>query len=119
MNEKYRRTTIFQWNANSLRTKMADFRKLVAEFKFPVIAISEAHTDDQFRLAGYASYSSKRSRGPSRALICVNQQYDSTFLCASSSDGPEFVACKVRFGEKTLSVISIYIEAVIAVTCRY
>lgn len=49
MNEECRRTTIFQWNANTLRTKMGDFRKLVAEFKFPVLQFLKdtrmTHTD--------------------------------------------------------------------------
>lgn len=47
-------------------------------------------------------------------MICVNKQWNSSFLY-TSSDGPEYVACKVRFGEKVLSVISIYIEPAIAI----
>lgn len=53
MDNWYRQTAIIQWNANGLHTKNADFRKHVAEFEFPILAISKARVPGNVRIANY------------------------------------------------------------------
>lgn len=116
MTDVYKRTSIFQWNANGLRTKSGDFRQFVAQFCFPILAISEARVDSSFRLANYVLYKSTRPGGPSRCLLGIRKDLVSTLLFSSTSDVPEYVACQVRVGRMTLTVVSIYIEPQISMT---
>lgn len=110
MNNCYQNVAIFQWNANSLRSKWADFRKLVAQFSFPVLCITEAGVDNVFRLANYVVYTSSRSSGLSRAMICVRRDLPSALLSATASDIPEYVACEVRFGRVNITIVSVYLQ---------
>lgn len=49
MNKSYETTAIFQWNANGLRSKSGDFRHFIAQYQFPILALSEARVNDDFR----------------------------------------------------------------------
>lgn len=109
MDNWYAQTAIFQWNANGLTSKSSDFRKLVAQYSFPLIAISEARVSNSFRLANYVIYTSSRPSGHSRAMLCVRKDVVSTLVYASDSDVPEYVVCKVKFDQICVTIASIYL----------
>lgn len=110
MDSWYGKAAIFQWNCNGLRGKSGDFRKLVAQYKFPILCISEARSEPGFRLANYVVYTSLRANGPSRAMICVRKDIPSMLVASSAGVAPEFVRCKVIFGKLTMSVVSAYLQ---------
>lgn len=111
MNSRYENVVIFQWNANSLRSKSADFRKLVAQYSFPVLCIQEAGVRDDFRISNYITYKSSRPSGNSRTMLCVRKDLPSHLIQSSSSDFPEYVACKVYLAKKCITIVSIYLQA--------
>ena len=111
MNSRYDNVFIYQWNANSLRNKSADFRKLLAQHNFPVLCIQEAGVRDDFRLSNYVIYKSSRRAGNSRAMLCVRKDLPSYLIQSSDSDIPEFVACKISFRNRSVIVISLYLQA--------
>lgn len=110
MNSWYRRSIMFQWNCNGLRGKMGDFHTFVAQYISPVLRISEARTERNFRLANYVVYTSDRGVAPSRAMLCVRQDIPSVLVASSSTQAPEFVRCKVVLGNTTVTIVSVYIE---------
>lgn len=93
---------ILQWNANSLRSKSADFRKLVAQHAFPALFLVEAGGDSHHRLANYFVYTSSRSAGLSIAMICVRKNLPSVELGASTPNIPDF---EVQIASVSISVI--------------
>lgn len=111
MNSRFTGVSIFQWNANGLKGKLGDFRRLVLEQKFPILAISEGRLNANFRLSNYVIYSSSRPHNkPSRAILCVRKDITCCLVEASSGDLPEYVACKVQFGSLIFNVVSVYAE---------
>lgn len=110
MNNRYKNVSIFQWNANSLRRKCADFRKLLVQYNFPILCIQEAGISDDFRLSNYVIYKSSRQGAISRVLLCVRKDLPSYQIHSSDSDFPEFVACKVSFGKLCITVINLYLQ---------
>lgn len=66
--------------------------------------------NDDFRLSNYVIYKSSRRSGPSRVHLCVRKDLPSHQVHSSDSDFPEFVACKVSFGEQCITVINFYLQ---------
>lgn len=111
MNKSYETTAIFQWNANGLRSKSGDFRHFIAQYQFPILALSEARVNDDFRLSNYVTYKSQRLNGLSRAMLCVRKDLPSSLVASSDDcDAPEYVTCKVLFGRVSVCLSSVYIE---------
>lgn len=73
MDSVYKHGVLFQWNANSLRQKCPDMRHFFAQYSFPILAVTEDRTGNNFRLSNYFIYSSSRPLGPPRAMMCVRK----------------------------------------------
>lgn len=109
MAELYKNTTIVQWNARGLRSKMGDLRELLYTKKFPVLAINEAGVPDTFRISQYVNYISRRPQGMSRAMLCVRQDIPALLMERSETDTCGFVKCKVCFGAVVVTVVCVYL----------
>lgn len=116
MDNWYNRTAIFQWNANGLQMRCGDFRQFISKYNFPILAITEARVDGNFRLSNYMIYMSTRPLGKSRAMLCVRKDLPSVLLHKSSSDIPEYVICKVQIGKISVIIASIYMQPVTPVS---
>lgn len=116
MPDLYSHIGIFQWNANGLRQKSGDLRQFLKKNTIPILALTEARVDDDFRLSNYVQYKSSRQNGQSRAMLAVQKDLVSVHLFSSTKEIPEFVACKVRCGKSSVTVVSVYIEPQTTIT---
>lgn len=116
LNEPFRdilnQTTVFQWNANGLRSKISGFKQLVRTHSFPLLAISEAGIEDvtKLRLSGYSYSTSARTNGVSRALVAVRNDLVSNEHQVPPHETNEYACVTVRNKSKTFTLISAYIQ---------
>lgn len=58
------------------------FRQFIAQYRFPILTITEGCTVGEFRLSNYVIYESSRSSVPSIAMLCVRKDLISTMMSA-------------------------------------
>lgn len=105
-----RKSTIFQWNARGLRSKLADFRYLITAYRFPFIIISEYRVGNEFRMNGYQLLHSRRLNGPSRLFVACRGDMPFVEFGVTPQDTNEFVCGSILIGRQLFRLLSAYLE---------
>lgn len=72
--DRLRKTAIFQWNARVLQSQKLEFRQFMYAHQFPIININEPGLPLHFKLFGYEVFSSSRSQGIIRLMLALRKE---------------------------------------------
>lgn len=108
MDNVYRSAIILQWNARGIRSKLPDVKLFLLKYPIPILAICEAYVKDDFRISGYNIFRCVRS-GLSRTILGIRQDIPAARLQGPAVTTADYVSCKVRLNNMSLTVASVYI----------
>ena len=102
----FSKLNIFQWNAQSLKTKLIDFDVLLNREKVHIAVISETwlNEDDNIRISGYNIYRQDRSNGYGGAAI-VSHHSVQTEVCHTFSNNSVINVYMLKFITATILTI--------------
>lgn len=108
--QEVRESSIIQWNARGLRSRISDFRQFVRLYRFPVIVICEPKLSHPIRLSGYESFFSSSDIESSKVVVFIRRELAYVVQPVQPHDDNQYVCLTVKNRKVTFALLGVYLS---------